>query len=254
MNNTPRPLFSIICAVYNGAGTLTRFIQSVINQEFKNFELIIVDGGSKDDTIKIIKQYESYISYWISESDEGIYHAWNKGIGKATGEWIMFLGCDDVLTSDALNRYKIFIDQYNNSEELDIISSRVQMVSLTGKPTKVKGSYFKWPLFLRNMTIAHPGALHSVKFFKKYGCYNIKYKIVGDYELLLRARENLRSAFFNEVTVIMSEGGTSDSVAAIREHLKAVISTGKQQRFQAYINFIFVFMRYKISKMVRIIR
>ena len=99
--STPRaPLITVITAVLNGENTLERTIQSVIGQDYKNIEYIIIDGGSTDGTLDIIKKYEHAIDYWISETDEGIYGAMNKGIQASSGEWIYFLGSDDYLVAD----------------------------------------------------------------------------------------------------------------------------------------------------------
>src|SRR5450631_3499051 len=86
------PLVSVITAVYNGAATLERAIQSVVSQTFPGVEFIIVDGGSSDSSIDLIRKYEHTIDYWISEPDKGIYDALNKGIDLAHGKWLYFLG------------------------------------------------------------------------------------------------------------------------------------------------------------------
>jgi glycosyltransferase involved in cell wall biosynthesis len=92
MNN---PLISVVTVVYNGAATLERTMLSVINQTYKNIEYIIIDGGSADGTVDIIKKHENHLAFWVSEPDRGIYDAMNKGIDKATGEWINFMNCGD---------------------------------------------------------------------------------------------------------------------------------------------------------------
>lgn len=86
---------SIITVVYNGISEIEKTIQSVLNQTYPNIEYIIIDGGSTDGTIDIIKKYQGQLAYWVSEPDEGIYYAMNKGIQKATGEWIHFRNCGD---------------------------------------------------------------------------------------------------------------------------------------------------------------
>src|SRR3954451_23901291 len=123
---------SIITAVYNGEMLLERFFESVIKQNKQHYELIIIDGGSKDKSVALIKQYEKDISYWISEPDKGIYDAWNKGIEKASGNWIMFLGCDDKLVDSAIDKYVKIIEGLKKSEDIDLISSRVQIVDPEG--------------------------------------------------------------------------------------------------------------------------
>ena len=101
-NKNLNPLISIITVVKNNEKYLEETIQSIINQKFKNFEYIIIDGKSTDRTLEIIKKYNTEIDYWISEDDKGIYDAFNKGINIANGELIGFVNSDDVLTPNAL--------------------------------------------------------------------------------------------------------------------------------------------------------
>ena len=96
MNDKCTPLVSIIIAVYNGANTLQDCLDSIKQQTYQNIELIIIDGGSTDATIDVLNEYDAQISYWISEPDDGIYNAWNKGVVQAKGEWICFLGADEL--------------------------------------------------------------------------------------------------------------------------------------------------------------
>lgn len=244
---------SIIIATYNAEKYLQHCLNSIIPQLNEAIELIIIDGDSKDDTVEIIKTNKQYISYFITETDKGIYDAWNKGIKASCGDWIMFLGADDQLMPNALNIYQQFINYNLGTLDIDLLSSRVQMVDENGKTIRIKGWPFQWPHFLKEMTIAHPGALHSKKLFDKYGNYNIDYKIVGDYELLLRAGTSLKSLYLDAITVIMSEGGASDSVKSIKEHYKAVTTTGKYPKCLALINALLVYSKFKIKKLSRII-
>ena len=97
MGEKTNPLISIITVTYNAAETIEETILSVINQSFDNFEFLIIDGGSTDDTINVIKKFQHKIDYWKSEPDSGIYDAMNKGVKSAKGEFIYFLGGDDLL-------------------------------------------------------------------------------------------------------------------------------------------------------------
>lgn len=107
------PIITVITVCYNSATKIEETIQSIINQSYSNIEYIIIDGGSSDGTVEIIKKYSSKISYWISEKDNGIYDAMNKGIQKATGEWINFMNCGDYFyDSDVLKN--IFSNNYDN--------------------------------------------------------------------------------------------------------------------------------------------
>ena len=106
-----KPLISVVTVVYNGEKTLEQTILSVVNQTYNNVEYIIIDGGSKDNTLDIIKKYEDKIDYWQSEPDKGIYDAMNKGIKLATGEFIYILGCDDFLIDkDIFENIKIYLN------------------------------------------------------------------------------------------------------------------------------------------------
>lgn len=242
---------SIIVATYNAGKYLQNCIDSIILQKDEKTELLIIDGGSKDNTIEIIKNNHQHITYWVSEPDKGIYDAWNKGIDRATGNWIMFLGADDKLVLDAIKCYTDFMDQNNVNGNIDFISSRVQMIDKNGNPVRIKGWSFEWPLFLKEMTVAHPGALHSKILFQLYGKFDIQYKIVGDYEFLLRPGVLLKTLFLNKVTAFMSEGGVSDSTSAIREYYKAVTITGEYPKHKALKNSIVVFLKFKIKNIAR---
>ncbi|MBP1762836.1 MAG: hypothetical protein H6Q64_2378, partial [Firmicutes bacterium] len=95
MNIQSTPIISVIVAVFNGIRTLQKCIDSVDMQTYPNRELIIIDGGSNDGTVELIVKNTNKIKYWISESDQGICSAWNKGLSQAKGNWICFLGADD---------------------------------------------------------------------------------------------------------------------------------------------------------------
>lgn len=110
--NNKAPLISIITVVYNGEKYLEQTIQSVINQTYKNIEYIVIDGGSTDGTLDIIKKYEEHISYWVSESDKGLYDAMNKGIGVAKGELIGMINSDDWYELEAV---EIMAEAYKNN-------------------------------------------------------------------------------------------------------------------------------------------
>lgn len=220
-------LASVITVSFNSEKTIEATIQSVLNQNVTNFEYIIIDGNSTDTTVEIIQSYqnkfnEKGIAYqWISEPDKGIYDAFNKGVSKAQGQWISFLGSDDVYLDNALNHY--FEELNTVSETTDFIHSNV---SLANK--KLFSGSWKWKKFKRRMTIPHVGAFHNANYFKRYGLFDTSYKIAGDYELLLRARNKLKTYWIDEITVLMSDGGVSNHQIkkTYRETTRAKIQTG----------------------------
>ena len=241
-------LFSIITVTFNSEKTLRGTIDSLLYQNISNFEYIIVDGKSTDSTIAIIKSYEGKfkkknISFtWVSEVDTGIYDAFNKGIKLAKGNWISFLGSDDFYTENALDLYAEQIK--NQSKELDFIHS---VVKVEGK--KVIRDKWEWKHFRKGMNIAHVGAFHSKNYFKRYGLYNTNYKIAGDYELLLRAKQNLKTHWFNEVTAIMADGGISNSQVknVYLETTKAKIESGKINYFVSKLYYLKWMFKYSVK-------
>jgi len=243
--------YSVIIATYNAGKHLTGAIESVLSNSSESGELIIIDGGSKDNTVDIIHKYKKSISYWVSEPDNGIYDAWNKGIKKATGDWIMFIGADDRLLPNSIKSYSSFLNVHPDKDSLLYISSRMQMVDQHGKPIRVKGWSWEWPKFLKETTVAHPGSLHSKKLFERYGLFDTNYRSAGDFELLIRPKDQLKAAFMDEVTVVMQEGGISDGTIGIKEHCKAAIKTGGYSPFLAYKNAIWVFLKFKIRTTLR---
>jgi len=241
-----RPLITIITATYNSIECFPTAIESVRAQTYDNVEWIVVDGASSDDTLDLFKQNEDVIDYWISEPDKGIYDAWNKGIGFASGEWIAFLGADDSYFEGALEAYVTLIVNYRDSQ-LDYISSRVNLTEGC-KKVRTIGQPWNWKTFQRYMTVAHVGSLHSRALFKKYGLYDTAYRICGDYELLLRPREKLKAAYIDFVSVNMSIGGSSDSSLALYEAERAKVLTGGRNSLLSYIEKMIAVGKLKLRK------
>ncbi len=126
MNN--RPKVSIITVVYNGIAHLEQTIQSVLNQTYDNVEYIIIDGGSTDGTVELIKKYEESIAYWVSESDGGIYDAMNKGISNATGEIVGLINADDWYETGTIEKV---VETFQNSE-VDVVHGSMEIISKMG--------------------------------------------------------------------------------------------------------------------------
>ena len=105
------PFFSIVIANYNSGQYIEKAIQSVLAQSCKDYELIIVDGGSSDNSVDVIKKYEEHLAWWVSESDKGQSDAFNKGFSHAKGEYYTWLNADDLLLPGVLQRVKLFIEK-----------------------------------------------------------------------------------------------------------------------------------------------
>jgi len=170
------PLISVITVVFNGEQYIEQTIQSIINQSYKNIEYIIIDGGSTDETVDVIRRYDDQINYWISEPDNGIYSAMNKALSITNGDWIFFLGSDDILF-DADVIYRFFSSQKNF--DVDVVF---------GDVIYSNNYYFKsqlnYKMLLRN-TLHHQGCFYNKHLFYDY-TYQDSYKICADYELNLK--------------------------------------------------------------------
>lgn len=204
-----QPLVSLIIAVYNAEKHLEQCILSVLKQGYRNFEFIIIDGASTDGSIAIIEKYQQELTYWITEPDEGIYDAWNKGLDIATGDWVAFVGADDVLHPDAFQSYINHISVQPNLYDLEFVSSQIELVADDLRPIRRVGSQWEWDRFRVSMITWHVGCFHSRRLFDAYGIFDSSYKVSGDYELLLRPQRHLITSFVPSVLAYMRTGGVS---------------------------------------------
>lgn len=210
-------LFSIITVCFNSEKTIERTLQSVLNQNFKEYEYIIVDGGSGDGTVNLIRRYEPLFEgrmRWISQPDQGIYDAMNKGIGMAEGQLIGMVNSDDYYEEDALLK----VSQAYKGEEYQVIYGLLRTLS-EGKEVMV---YLKNHEFLHQDMIAHPASFVTRKVYEKYGGYSLEYPYSADYELMLRIKEQ-KEVVFTEIYEILSNftlDGASGSVRAYRDTLR----------------------------------
>ena len=224
----PAPLISIIIAVFNGAKTLQQCIDSVALQTYSNKELIIIDGGSNDGTVDIIKANSNKISYWISEPDKGIYNAWNKGLAQVKGEWICFLGADDYFWDiQVLERMSVQLVKLPSN--INVAYGQVMIVNKLGDSLNLFGE--EWQKvknrFTQLMCIPHVGTMHRHCLFEQHGKFDESFRIAGDYELLLRELKTKNAYFIQGVIVAaMRLGGISllpaNYLLVIRENRRAV--------------------------------
>lgn len=247
-----QPLFTIVTVVFNGARSIADTILSVDRQSLRNFEYIVLDGGSTDGTVAILEEHSKRITHWASAPDSGIYHAWNNALALARGEWVAFLGADDVYYPDALAHYARTIAAFDSNESdarlhpqqrIEYVSSRVELAS-NGAVVRTIGAPWSWPAFAHHMTVAHVGSMHRRTLFAAYGRFDESYRICADYEFLLRPRAKLRAAFVEAVTVRMALGGisTANAQLALAEQERAKRTTGgrtawrcRMERRMAYV-------------------
>jgi glycosyltransferase involved in cell wall biosynthesis len=236
------PLVSIIIATYNAGAQVDRTLQSLLAQTCRDFEVLVIDGASTDNTHSYLNKYQFAIKRLVSEPDSGVYDAWNKGIKLARGQWIAFLGAGDEYLPEAIGTYKNYLQSAGNPD-LDLISSQVKLVRESGQELYRQGKPWSWPAFLSSMTCAHVGAWHAAGYFVRYGLFDSTYRIAGDYELLMRAQENLRAAYLPVVTVNMLSGGISQSSEVIIEDRRLKIQTGHKPVWKANIEFFVKYLK-----------
>lgn len=241
-----KPLVTIITSTYNAAEHLPTAIKSIREQNYENVEWIVVDGGSRDGTLDTLQQNEDVVDYWISEPDNGIYDAWNKGLRLARGDWILFLGADDQILPDAIES---MVNVANESPaSLELISGKAQLYSGTVQ-RRIIGRAWSWARFKKYMCVAHTGSMHNANYFKRYGEFESTFRIAGDYELLLRAGPNLKTGFVNKVVVRMEVGGVSNQNAAVfRETLRARLRHGVTTRFVGEISVAWAWFKWHIRR------
>lgn len=200
-----KPLVSILTIVYNGEKYLEKTILSVISQDYDNIEYIIIDGGSEDGTLNIIRKYGDKISYWVSESDSGIYDAMNKGISLANGEWICFINCGDRFF-DGITLATVF---ESFPEDADFIYGHHCKVYGFGgtKIYKARSLAYFW----RGMPFSHQSLFVRTALLKSR-CFDTHYGICADYESTFYFYRKGRK-FHNAGIVIASiaNGGVSDT-------------------------------------------
>lgn len=196
---------SIITVSYNAEQTIEQTIKSVIGQTYPNIEYIIVDGASTDLTCQIIDQYRLYVNMVISEKDEGLYYAMNKGISYATGDIVGILNCDDVYTEEAVSK----IVEYYQKTDADVIYGNAMRIEHEKEIGIYRCENIE-ELWYR-MVIPHPATFVKTEVYKKYGGFNTKYQIAADYELLLRLYCNcLKFGYMDEIITYFRMGGKSD--------------------------------------------
>ncbi|MCA1761495.1 MAG: glycosyltransferase family 2 protein [Cryomorphaceae bacterium] len=207
------PLVSVITAAYNSEATIGRMLKSLADQSNTDFESIVIDGASTDRTPEIVSEYKGLVHRFFSEPDEGIYHAMNKGIALARGEYIAFLNSDDAYlphTIEAVSQAAGTADiLYGNIRKERVLDgdtlSRIEKPALDRMP--------------HTMGIFHPATFISRQLFEKHGGYDLRFKLAADYHWLLRAYldRNLFEYIDRELAVFSTGGISNLSCESYRE-------------------------------------
>ena len=225
---------SIITVVYNNSKTINTAIDSVINQTYNNVEYIIIDGGSNDGTLEIINSYKDKISHIISEKDNGIYDAMNKGINLATGDLIGILNSDDLYENIYI--LEDVVKEFLLDNNLDILFGDLVYVKKddTSKIVRKWHSSHYYNKFFENGNVPpHPTLFLKRKIYFEAGLFRLDFDLAADYEFMLRVfkKNSYKSKYLNKTLVRMRLGGaTNKNIKNIYkgniEILKSWISNG----------------------------
>ncbi len=216
------PYISVVIAVLNRAQTLEQAITSVTCQTFQSKELLVIDGGSTDGSVEVIKENSENIAYWISEPDNGIYQAWNKALKVVKGKWVIFLGADDYFWDN-----KVLEEVSGRLKKIEqnvgIFYGLVNIVNFNGLALFTVGKDWMQSKkeFKTHNTIPHQAAFHRNRLFKQYGGFDESLQIAGDYDFLLRVLNKEEVYFCDELIVTaMRHGGVSSTFKTARLRLK----------------------------------
>ena len=228
-----QPTFSIITITYNAVRLVEQTLLNVLSQSYPNIEYIVIDGGSTDGTVDIIRRYESGLAYWVSEPDKGIYDAMNKGIRMATGDVVGLLNSDDFYTSNDVLEH---VARALSDPNVDAIYGDIHYVNdddLTHCVRYYSSRVFSRGLMRLGFMPAHPSFYCRRTIYEKYGTFDTSLRVAADFENLLRLIfiNRIRMKYIPEDFVTMRTGGASSSGMVshkriLKEHMVAYKQNG----------------------------
>jgi glycosyltransferase involved in cell wall biosynthesis len=228
---------SIVTISFNSAATIRDTIESVLSQDYPDIEYIIKDGGSKDDTLKIIKSFGNKIKL-VSQPDKGIYDAMSQGVALATGEVVGIINSDDFYPDNQVIRR---VAEAFNKHKTDAIYGDLQYVDYADKSKIVrdwKSGEYQRGRFLNGWMPPHPTFFLKKSVYDKFGLYDASFKSAGDYELMLRMlyKHQVSVAYIPHVQMLMRTGGVSNvtlknRIRANQEDRRAWKINGLKPRF-----------------------
>ena len=243
---------SIITVCYNSASTLEETILSVQNQSYPNLEYIIVDGCSSDETVNILRSKNSVISKWISEPDNGIYDAMNKGITLSTGDLIGILNSDDIFHSSEVIKN---IVNFHEENRIQASIGEVIQIRKNGDIVRYYSSFGWSPHKLSyGFMPPHPSIFFKRDVFQKYGLFDTSFKIAADYELITRffVKRDISWKYSRITTTNMLIGGVSSSGLSsyrlITQEIKRALKINEVEYFSLIIDLRFVWKIFGLFK------
>jgi glycosyltransferase involved in cell wall biosynthesis len=210
MSESGQIKLSIITVCYNNKEGLRKTMESVKRQEFKNYEYIVIDGGSTDGTLDLIKGNEAFIDYWVSEKDEGIYDAMNKGIKVAKGAYCYFLNSDDCIASPGTLE-KIFDETENTDADIIYGNLAVWKNGRLKNVLKLSRKITFYSFYRSKVAIHHQASFIKRELFEKYGYYNLDFTISADWTFFYKSViiHHVKTQYINSVFAVFLAGGMS---------------------------------------------
>lgn len=235
-----RPLVSVITVVRNGADTIERCLRSIGEQDFDNFEHVVIDGASSDGTVEIIERHKARIAYFHSRADRNAVEGFNAGIDHSRGQWLLFINADDRLANaTVLSRAAPYLREH---AEADVLLCQVLKEIAGTSPPSFSGPHghpFRWSEMLRRNTLHHQAAFTRRTFVERVGHFNAAYRVAFDYDMFLRGGKDIVVAFAPVVLSIMDAGGLSSNVRRVLEEYRDVrIATGAVSPARAWSRYV----------------
>ena len=212
------PKLSIITINYNNFEGLKRTVESVVNQNWQEFEYLVIDGGSADNSAAYIESQSEHIDYWVSELDQGVYYAMNKGIKVATGEYLLFLNSGDILNNDNV----LFSLKKALGLDIDIVYGDLWIVGEQGKGFRNRYPDFIDFPFLKQTSLGHASTFIKKELFYTYGLYRTDLKIISDWAFFVKVLCIHKVSHFKVDHIIATfyEGGVSTSKVYHKQHIE----------------------------------
>ena len=233
------PKISIVTVCYNTQETIEATVKSVLEQTYPNIEYIIIDGGSKDGTLAILAKYKNRLGYFVSEKDNGIYDAMNKALNAATGDWLYFLGGDDIMANP--NIISTLVKQFQDSETVyygDVLFKSTQLL--------YQFKLTNWHLCYRN--ISHQSVFYPKACYKRFS-YNLLYKVFADhiYNIELFASKLFRFEYIRETVALYNDAGTSSNTydKMYYKNLPSVVNKNLGFKYAIYVQIRIILFKFK---------
>ncbi len=241
-----KPLISVVTVSYNAATTIEQTILSVLNQTYDNVEYIIIDGGSTDGTVDIIKKYADKIAYWVSEPDGGIYDAMNKGILKAAGAWLNFMNAGDSFMD---NKVLSMCFESNFYDDVDILYGDAVLKYKFGRRMVEAGNIQQ---IIRHMVFSHQSTFVRKQIMKDG--FNLRWRLAADYHFLLGCFREGRKFVHADIPISLVEvdnGSTHDNYAQSKKEVLYIHKQFGYSFFKCYWWYSYDLFHFYVSSMVK---